>query len=1277
MEIPEGVTVLLAGVFRGCNSLETVELPSTLEEIGDEAFYDCKSLETIHFPTSLERIGVYAFAECDALRDVVLPESLETICEGTFSNCDNLTDISLPDNLYAIEAYAFENCGELVEIRLPDSLEFLGYRAFAGCIRLAEINYPMSLNEVEGELFADCTDLVSMEIPEGVTVLLAGIFRGCNSLETVGLPSSLVEIGDEAFSDCKSLETIHFPSSLERIGAYAFAECDVLRDVVLPEGLERIGEGAFFGCDGLKNVSLPEGLLTIEACAFESCTNLREIRLPDSVEVLGYRAFADCIRLSQANYPRNLKVSEGGVFAGCKALESVEIAEGVTELQNEVFYGCDKLIKISLPSTLKAIGNGAFAYCSDLEQIILPDQLEQIGKYAFQECTSLERIEIPSGVSTIKADTFEGCVTLSNVLLHNGLVSIEADVFAGCSDLEAILLPDTVKYVGDWAFGECKNLEAVWFPEGLESIGWQAFVNCKDLTEISIPNSVTFIDVEAFAGIRNLVFRCDLHSYAATYAIDNGIAIQAFNGGSSSDIYELDIQNSYYEVNYDGISASGNLSMVAKYVFKDESYAEPTQLIFSIPESVELLEQTLTINGKLCTEYEIDEYERLLYIPVSEQEGVVRFSLKPVTYSMITSYVRIAFHDREGRYHEEVVGTVYADLPILNISAQAETSESTVDVSGTTLPGNIVDLYVNGVKTATVRGNRVGKYSAALELPERSNNKRYTIRAETTDAAGAAISAETVVTYVEGAPVLTEFIMEHYGQSFRMEDILGLKPVVTFNPAEEFRFTIKFDVYSGIERVFVVSTRNNVSKYLEAVWNESAQAFIAEGFFDTTDPNFAPGVISIEYVRTSEKISFDSGFDFTSVENKNQVPEEWQNADVTVNENNNGESDVLIELEDGSASIHIVTEQKERPSGLTVENAESYGYTEVIDDYGHSVYILSTIGHDGSYTFDVWDWTEDVFVSQMIEFYAEPVPGLSEVLTFKDFADVFLSGVTDDLMYAQMQNDIINSSTMSTLQKEEALAALENARQMNVALTVLRAAGLVAGIAATATFGPVGGFVCAVGLEYLDEFLDNMQGLVMCNARNKRYHLLLGFSWAIDPSGYVYDTVTGERISGVTVTAYWIPYDEEDEDFWEQAPPEDEYGEFWDASEYSQLNSLTTDHEGRYAWDVPEGWWRVECVMEGYETVWSEWLPVPPPQTEVNIGMTPLATVKYGDVNGDNLINGRDVIMLRQYLAGWAVSVDSTGADVDGSGRVNGLDMVLLRQYIAGWDVTLGPHSDL
>lgn len=60
----------------------------------------------------------------------------------------------------------------------------------------------------------------------------------------------------------------------------------------------------------------------------------------------------------------------------------------------------------------------------------------------------------------------------------------------------------------------------------------------------------------------------------------------------------------------------------------------------------------------------------------------------------------------------------------------------------------------------------------------------------------------------------------------------------------------------------------------------------------------------------------------------------------------------------------------------------------------------------------------------------------------------------------------------------------------------------------------------------------------------------------------------------------------------------------WDASEYAQENPLFTDEEGMYAWDVPQGLWQVKLEKNGYETAYSEWLPVPPPQLDVNIGMT-------------------------------------------------------------------------
>ena len=102
----------------------------------------------------------------------------------------------------------------------------------------------------------------------------------------------------------------------------------------------------------------------------------------------------------------------------------------------------------------------------------------------------------------------------------------------------------------------------------------------------------------------------------------------------------------------------------------------------------------------------------------------------------------------------------------------------------------------------------------------------------------------------------------------------------------------------------------------------------------------------------------------------------------------------------------------------------------------------------------------------------------------------------------------------------------------------------------------------------------------------------------MDPSGYVYEAVADNRLQGATATIYFKTWIED------ATGGLNETVVLWDAENYGQHNPMTTDEYGMYGWDVPVGLWQVKYEKAGYATTYSDWLPVPPPQLDVNIGMT-------------------------------------------------------------------------
>ena len=148
----------------------------------------------------------------------------------------------------------------------------------------------------------------------------------------------------------------------------------------------------------------------------------------------------------------------------------------------------------------------------------------------------------------------------------------------------------------------------------------------------------------------------------------------------------------------------------------------------------------------------------------------------------------------------------------------------------------------------------------------------------------------------------------------------------------------------------------------------------------------------------------------------------------------------------------------------------------------------------------------------------------------------------------------------------------------------------------------------------------------------------------LDPSGYVYEAVSSNRLQGVTASIY---YKEEKKDM---------YGEsywvenLWNAEDYAQVNPQFTDENGMYQWDVPNGLWQVRLEKEGYLQTKSEWLPVPPPQLDINLPMmrTSKPEVQKVKASSEGVEITFNMYMDPATLIPYNFNVAQNGKDVDG-----------------------------
>lgn len=240
------VVELADELFKNCDGLVKITLPSGVTSIGDAMFSGCRTLREVK-GGAISALGAYAFYECSALETLPDLSAITEVGAYTFYNCDALEALTFTA-LKSVGDYAFYSCDKLAAFFGPETLASIGDYAFSNCDALMLVNGNKNVQSVGTECFAGCRRLGTVAFGSRLTTLGAGCFSGCEALSSVGLPATLVSIPDRCFYNCYALSNLTIPASVTKIGNMAFFNCIRLSMLTIPgTGITAIAADAFTG----------------------------------------------------------------------------------------------------------------------------------------------------------------------------------------------------------------------------------------------------------------------------------------------------------------------------------------------------------------------------------------------------------------------------------------------------------------------------------------------------------------------------------------------------------------------------------------------------------------------------------------------------------------------------------------------------------------------------------------------------------------------------------------------------------------------------------------------------------------------------------------------------------------------------------------------------------------------------------------------------------------------------------------------------------------------
>ena len=1219
-------------------NLKHVKLPDSLTYLGRGAFENNHSLTEVIFSKKLRAISENAFANT-GLTKLEVPSNIEEIYSGAFYNT-KLSDLILSEGIQRIASSAFVG-NQLKVIELPASLQYLGRSAFGNSSKLRvvkiksniELDKYYDVDTISPFSYRDYySDEISKQRPESIFVNFEGgvskvsdyLFNGVTPVKSVTFKDNinLTEIGNHAF-DGTSLTFLTLPDTVETLGEYAFGNINTLNSVNIPEKLTT-ADRAFAGSKKLnelrnkiEGIRIPDGM-------FEN-TGLTTFIVPSGIKEIGKYAFRN---------NKSIAISFEGPQEGFK---DVILPVGLTKIDSRAFESTD-IGYYDIPDTVSEIGDGAFRFNPNLKSVKLPSELKALKGYLFEGNKGMKLLVIPDKVESIDTNAFVNMEGLENVYIPASVTNIGenliankdkvtfhvvggsyAETYLKANGFKTVALGDDYKHYNDSIVTRGHLLTTSQnqkFSGDLSlRLEYELKTAGRNISDTEIV--ITLPDDKISFNSKNPIVK------KGTISGKNKNILTLKDINSLKGTFDFNVKTTAEELTY--------LDIVAQIRYK-ENGIQRAELLGHINEEMPYLtinvndyisSNSLTVSGKTKPNTKIklfvkDSSERILET-VSKEDGSYS-AVVPVDVSKLSS---------DENSLRNIFLTVISEISRDNIIAKSKTilyqssaprlksfimkhHGQSFDLTDGKPNNNVIfrpgekfefevelenDKNVSGVSIKTSRNNKDG----FIHLSRQSNPHLFKYK------------GFFDVNGIRDDFIPKDFVIKVETLNSRDSDGDGLidsdkvketdkKVISKYNPIIADKHKNSWDV-SDRDLLIFSGLAYLSPKELEKILPKNGETEVSQFNFDELKSDNKPKTQFYDLnIKSTDRSLFTNWIFVKQLENAFKEPEIA--GDATVKDNYHSTvsyfidknkkniivafrgSDEYEEADKGNLDIPWGPNPKERAakyqiSKIIEEIKLNYPDFENLYITGHSLGGYQAINAGDRILED--DNLADIEgkLRRVVNFNG---PG------FNNQQEGFYRAIEKGKIFTRYLVDKIN-----TMNGAATWGQMTNDVKVPYKQTIhhieLRLYGFDVSVHNLTSFF----YTLDQGYRSSkSRFSDSGNySLITDLVEVKNYLLTLPESpnYVIDPSGTIINSVTSKALSGAQVTVYFKDANGNEK--------------VWNADDYSQLNPVLTSVNGEFAWDVPEGLWKVKVSKEGYVSSESDWLPVAPVQTGIDFKLVP------------------------------------------------------------------------